>query len=298
MSQTTPPATALRTLPVGRTTREVWRRVFGGLGLVFKAAAFPFLLSMTLVLVSFAVGPAGWLAWPLMVLGFLPYTIFGVAWHRYTLLGPARGAVPLVPEWRRRHWRFFGYLIAVTMFLYGAWIAILILGSGLLGLGTPGAPQATGFLAAAVGLIVGLPYLMMRLSFVFPAAAVDETYGLGHSWAHTRGQGFRLLAALVLSAFPMLVLLGVFGMLLGEFVLADLSPPMSPGAESVEVTPEEVAARLREPDLTLVLLVQLPAAAINYVLMALMVSVVSIAFRVCTGWVPDSSGPSLRWDHR
>lgn len=293
MSQVTPPAAALRTLPVGRTVREAWRRVFGGLGLVFKAAAVPFLLSMTLLVVSFSVEPARWLAWSLMVLGFLPYTLFGVAWHRYTLLGPARGAVPLVPAWHRRHWRFFGYLIAVTLIFYFAWIAImvLVLGTGLLGLGTEGAPQAIGFLATAIGLFVGLFYLMVRVSFVFPAAAVDETYGLGHSWAHTRGQGFRLLAALVLSSLPMLVLLVLVAVQFGEFLAADSSAPVSSGADPVELTPEDLAARLPEPDPTLVLLIQFPIAVINYVLMAVTVSVVSIAFRVCTGWVPAGGVP-------
>jgi hypothetical protein len=31
--------------------------------------------------------------------------------------------------------------------------------------------------------------------------------------------------------------------------------------------------------------------ALNYLLMALMVSVISIAFRTCTGWVPTLGGP-------
>ena len=291
MNQSTPPSAALRKLPIGRTTREAWHRVFGSLGLLFKAAALPFALSMTLLLVSFAVGPSGWIAWPLMMLGFLPYTLFGVAWHRYTLLGPARGAFPLVPVWHRRHWRFLGYLITVALILYGAWIAIMFLGAGLLGIGTPDAPKATAILAAAIGLLVALPYLTMRLSFVFPAAAVDETYGLGHAWAHTRGQGFRLLAAFVLSALPVLVVLALTGMLLGELFLSDSSPAAGSGADLVEITPEDLAARLREPGLTLVILIQITAAVVNYVLMALMVSVTSIAFRVCTGWVPDNSGP-------
>ena len=291
MNQSTPPSAALRKLPIGRITREAWHRVFSSLGLVFKAAALPFALSMTLLLVSFAVGPASWIAWPLTMLGFLPYTLFGVAWHRYTLLGPARGAFPLVPLWHRRHWRFLGYLIMVTLILYGAWIAIVFLGAGLLGIGTPGASKATALLAAAVGLLVALPYLMMRLSFVFPAAAVDETYGLGHAWTHTRGQGFRLLAAFVLSALPVLVVLALAGMLLGELFLSDLRPPADSGADPVEITPEDLAARPREPGLALVFLFQIAAAVVNYVLMALLVSVTSIAFRVCTGWVPDSSGP-------
>ena len=38
------------------------------------------------------------------------------------------------------------------------------------------------------------------------------------------------------------------------------------------------------------LLIQAVTAAVNYVLMALMVSVISIAFRICTGWVPAVGG--------
>ena len=36
------------------------------------------------------------------------------------------------------------------------------------------------------------------------AIAMDEPYGLKESWLHTKGQGFRLLGTLILTAMPVI----------------------------------------------------------------------------------------------
>ncbi len=284
MSQTTPPPAALRKLPVLETVLEAYGRVFGNLALVARAALFPFVLSLVLVAVSFGVAESPLLASLAVILGFLPYTIFGVAWHRVTLLGPVAGMPPLVPALGLRHWRFLGYLVAVTVIGYGV---VAIVFSLALAVFRPAAMEMT--LLWGIALVVGvliLVYVMMRLSFVFPAVAVDEAYRLKHSWTHTKGQGFRLLGAVIVTAIPMLVLLWPVSWLFGKFLFTESAAPMDQGG----APPETQMEAFIEENLVAIFVSLVTISTLNYLLMALLVSVVSIAFRTCTGWVPTMGG--------
>jgi len=285
MSQSTPPPSAVRSLPVLATVGEAYGRVFLHLGLVAKAGALPFALSVLLTGLGLSAMHSP-LAGVLVALASLvPYTLFGVSWHRATLLGATAAPVPLLPGWKQRHWRFLGYLAAVILIVYGLILVLSLAGGMLLSIGraeTGPGPAAQIALMAAVAVIIF--YVLLRLSFVFPAVAVDEAYGLRHSWTHTRGQGLRLLGAMILTVVP-LVLLGwakavaVDGALLGglEIETGDAMP-----------TPEEVAAWVRD-NVAPLMVSQLINAAIGYVGMALTLSVASIAFRICTGWVPPAT---------
>ncbi len=281
MSQTTPPTAALRKLAVLQTLSEAYGRVLANLPLLARAALAPFLLSLALVAASLGAAESLPLTTLIVALGFVPYTIFGIAWHRVTLLGPTAGAAPLVPAWRPRHWRFLGYLAAVTLIGYGVTVMVFSIAFSVVQPAVqPGAevtPRALSVVLVAGALI--LAYVMMRLSFVFPAVAVDEAYRLKHSWTHTKGQGLRLLGALILTAIPILTLVGVVSALFGDFPFAD---PAAPEAGMEAVIAENPVAIFVSPVVMMVL---------NYLLMALMVSVISIAFRTCTGWVPALAGP-------
>ena len=105
MTDVTPPREALRKLPVIETAKEAYARVFGNLHLLLWAALMPFCLSVALILLGLTVPVVSVLAVGTVLLGVLPYTIFGVAWHRLTLLGPVAGAPPRLPVWAARHWR-------------------------------------------------------------------------------------------------------------------------------------------------------------------------------------------------
>ncbi len=274
MSQTTPPPAALRKLAVLQTLSEAYGHVLTNLPLLARAALVPFLLSLALVAASFGAAESLPLTTLIVVLGFVPYTIFGIAWHRVTLLGPAAGAPPLVPAWRQRHWRFLGYLAAITLIGYGVTVMVFSIAFTVVHPDAEIRPRAWSFVLVTGAFI--LAYVMMRLSFVFPAVAVDEAYRLKHSWTHTKGQGLRLLGALLLTAIPILALVWVVGALFGDFLFA------APEAETEAVIAENSFA---------VFVSQMVLVALNYVLMALVVSVISIAFRTCTGWVPALAGP-------
>ena len=282
MSDATPPREALRNLPVINTAKEAYARVFGNPRLLARASLAPFCLSLALIALSFTVPLVSALGFLVAILGLLPYTFFGVAWHRLTLLGPVAGAPALMPAWAPRHWRFLGYLLA-TMLIGSAATAVAF-SIGLMAM----RPEA-GSLPAAAGLMplagfVIVAYVMIRLSFVFPAVAVDESYRLRHAWTHTKGQGLRLLAATVIAAVPMVALVWGVNEILGALLFAG----QAPGQDGLPAVAQMAA--FVEANLGALLLIQAVTAAINYVLMALMVSVISVAFRICTGWVPAGSG--------
>ena len=282
MSDATPPREALRKLPVIETAKEAYARVFGNPRLLARASLAPFCLSLALFALSFTVPLVSALGFLVAILGLLPYTFFGVAWHRLTLLGPVAGAPSLMPAWAPRHWRFLGYLLA-TMLIGSAATAVAF-SIGLMAM----RPEA-GSLPAAAGLMplagfVIVAYVMIRLSFVFPAVAVDESYRLRHAWTHTKGQGLRLLGATVIAAVPMVALVWGVNEILGALLFAG----QAPGQDGLPAVAQMAA--FVEANLGALLLIQAVTAAINYVLMALMVSVISIAFRTCTGWVPAAGG--------
>ncbi len=289
MSQTTPPPLALRKLPIGATFAEAYSLVFARLGPLVKAAAIPYLISTVLAVLSFRAQSNWALTMLVAIMGFVPYTIFGVSWHRLTLLGPSAGAPSMTPAWKRRHWRLLGYALAVTLIGYGFVLVIVL--SGVL-LAMPLGASAELFLALAIvfgGLVVFF-YMLMRLSFVFPAVAVDETYRLAHAWTHTRGQGFRLIGLMILTTVPMIVAYWVLGGILGFVFLGDLTMATVTEGAAPEAMMQDFAAENAAP----LIVFQLFMAAVGYLLTALLVSAISIAFRSCTGWVPAPAGAVIQ----
>ncbi len=288
MSDATPPQEALRKLPVIETAKEAYARVFGNPRLLVRASLLPFCLSLALIVLGLTVPVASSLGILFAILGLLPYTIFGVAWHRLTLLGPVAGAPPLLSGWSRRHWRFLGYLLAVS--LIGASATAMVFSLGLMAVRPESGnlPAVAGLMPLAGFAIVA--YVMIRLSFLFPAVSVDESYRLRHAWTHTKGQGLRLLGATVIAAVPMIALVWGVDEVLGALLFADPAP----GQDGLPAMAQMQA--FIDANLGALLLLQTVTTAINYVLMALMVSVISIAFRICTGWVPAGSGAVVTWD--
>lgn len=282
MSQVTPPPAAVRKIAVIATVHAAYSTVFGNVAQVVKAALLPLALALAISMVALTMGQQRVLEVLLAILSFVPYTIFGVAWHRYSLLGPDRAPPSALPAWRGRHWRFFGYAVAMQIIVQ--LIAVMAVPFVQAMGGGPQQLTAGSAVAMLAVLLIALsvPYVLVRLSFVFPAAAVDERYGLQHAWTHTKGQGLRLIAALLLAAVPIMLCTGVISTTAGGWLLRDLS--------SIEGE-QAVYAYIME-NLGSILLLQAVIVALNFLLMAVLISVVSIAFRDATGWVPaDEAGP-------
>jgi hypothetical protein len=283
MSQTSPPPAAIRKLPVVQTMFEAYGRVFGNPELLARAAAFPFCLSFFLVALAVLGRAQPVMAGLIAILGLAPYTIFGVTWHRVTLLGPQAGRPPLVVPWERRHWRFLGYLIAVTLISNG--MAVTIMSVAVIFAPQSAADQSLFALSMVAAIAFIMAYVAVRFCFVFPAVSVDEEYRLAHAWRHTKGQGLRLLAALLLTALPFVLLIWMVGLFFDTLLF-----PADPGAMGTAEVPGA------EPPVSapLLALSQIVIVALNYVLMALMLSAISISFRDCTGWVPGVGGAVIR----
>jgi hypothetical protein len=269
-----PPPGAIQNLPVLETAGDAYRSVFGQLPNLARIALLPFMLTTVLMVPALTVGDNALLAALLNLLQLVPYTLFGVSWHRLVLLGPQAAGTAVFPGWQPRHWRFYGYALIITVLNLA-----LIHGVGLV---TGGAPlDASGeidsqelmkfSLAFLAGLLI-LTYVVLRLSFVFPAVAVDEAYRLGHAWRHSRGQGLRLIAAMFVTLGPALLA----GWMVIGMVVAVLSGGTPPGPLTGA-------------------LAYLLMSALGYVVLALSLSVISTAFRTCTGWIPGPpAGPPAR----
>src|SRR5690606_6993638 len=158
-----------------------------------------------------------------------------------------------------------------------------------------GLPAVPGEFGARVGLVMlltslGMIYVVARFGFIFPAVAVEEAYSLRHAWQHTAGQGLRLTAPPLPAGFPLALAQLLLATLLFEGVLGiSLSEMMGPvGPETGDAAPPVPEGPA--PSLAALLFVNALAALFNFVCFAVLFSLLSLAFRTCTGWVPAVSG--------
>lgn len=278
-----PPETAVQTLPVLGSIKETHTAVFGQPTLFVKAVALPLLLSIVLSLIWDLLSDVESIVLDVSIfyIDLIPYAFFGVAWHRLTLLGPGEGRPPLLPRPSLRHVIFFVFAAIVTSIYHLPLRAIETAVERGLTLNTPDTDAfLTSVLSVGVVLILlvfylGIPYLMFRLSFVFPAAAVDERYRLRHSWRHTRDQGLRLLLLGGAVGTPVYILVLLISVHL-DAVFGIYDPTRELSFASID--------GVFYAGVTYVLL-----PALNYLPIALVVAAISLAFRVCTGWVPAGS---------
>jgi len=283
MTDSTPPSAAVKLLPVIETILEAYRIVLCQPKLLFRAIIFPYTLSVAIWLIWYVI--PFWEHWSLIALsyctGLLPYTFFGVAWHRLTLLGHDEGEPPLIPALKRRHLLFFVFSLVVTsIYVLPIWAVMPPEEGSTMSSRETGEfifwiSMVSFLLLITIGTYVLFPYFMVRLSFVFPAVSVDENYRLRHSWRHTRKQGFRLLFLVLAAGLPATLL--ILGLRYGLDAVYDLLPK------------SEGLARYSPRYLVITFLSFLVLPVLSYVPVALLVSAVSLAFRDCTGWVPSET---------
>jgi len=277
-SQNQPPPQAVANLPVIDTLTKAFAATYGRPGLLLRAATGGLLLLAATAAVSLALPPNPFTLMLMVIAPFAAYTHFGVNWYRIMLLGP-EGLVRPTLRWDRRHWRFLGYGLALT--------GVLLVINILLSLALPFAGPV---------ITICLLYLAARCSFLFPTISVEEPYSLALSWQHTKGQGLRLTAALLIAGLPLLlavVLLsnqlfaGFFGVSLFEFVALtasgaaptnDTLSPLGGGGEMPHISPLPLLS------------FKIISEALCMAALAPLFSIIAIAFRTCTGWVPAGPG--------
>lgn len=111
-----------------------------------------------------------------LLLNFLPVSLFAVAWTRLLLLGPA--AEPgLLHRWSRRELGYFGRLLPLVVVTAG----IVMLPTGLFGTG-----MAIDGLLTTASVVVAL-LVFVRGMLVLPAAALEVRFGFADAIRATRG---------------------------------------------------------------------------------------------------------------
>jgi hypothetical protein len=276
--QNQPPSGAVANLPVFETLGAAFVAVAGQPVLLLRAMAGGLMLLAVAAIIFIA------LPNPLtgMLAVFAPlaaYSHFGVNWYRIMLLGPS-GLVRPALRWDRRHWTFFGYGLALGSTLLVIYLTVTALVPVL-----PGAVVA-----------VALWYLAARCCFLFPTLAVQEPYSFALAWQHTKGQGLRLTAALLMAAIPLYLMVSLIVSLvvfatMGEAFTALVELQQNGGfdPESTEAADAFRAAVEAIPPVTLIS-VKMIFEALTMVVLAVLFGIVALAFRICTGWVPDGGG--------
>jgi len=190
---------------------------FGRLRLFFHLVTIPWIVSVAIRLVGAALAPDSLIAVLVeKALDVVPTVMFMVAWQRVVLLGPSRvGRLPGL-GWSPREWAYLVHLIkvaGVTFVLIGA--LVLTVGSLDPAALTPGAPldpEATRQQAMApplaAGFIVSM-LLALRVSYGLAATAVDVPFSPRLSWAHSRGNAWTVIAALLIWVASIIGSLGV-----------------------------------------------------------------------------------------
>ncbi len=272
-----PPPQAVQDLPIGDTVKAAYGSVLSGFPGLVRVALVPLAMSILLYGLQLALRGSTVVAILVELLLLVPYTLFAVSWHRTVLLGQAAPPMPMAPVWQSRHWRFLGYTLIVTAISYGF---TLLYGPFVAPIVTDGSAPSPWLGLLLMFMLLFGTYVVLRLSFVFPAVAVDESYRFADSWRHTKGQGLRLMAAMFLALLPAMA--GI--MIILQFLLNVMGPLSGP---ATSMDPGADGSFTMGPTAQLIDLV------LRYLLIALSLGVISTAFKTCTGWVPDLPGPPL-----
>jgi hypothetical protein len=243
-----PPQPVPRRLPVGATAAAAWRLVWQSRDDLLRIAAVPLLISFCLSLATQAWRSPTAL-FLVVLLDWLPLTLFAVAWLRFLLHRDNAGARRLAARWSPRETKFLSRLVLINV---GTGLAALLVTSLIavaLGIRLDGSGSSILLVFVAAGIAAA--YLTLRLSLTLPAAAVDLAYGFRDSWRDTAACGVPLLLAMMLANLPAVAVL-----LLQSTPLADALP------------------------YTLLLMTD----GLAYVVFAASMTVLALAFRACTGF--------------
>lgn len=174
---------------------EVWKTLVGAFGYVVeykkplsKSLVVPLLI---MVMIGYFEPDAKSFDWALFFLitaaEILLYTIIAITTHRIILLGPSS-----VPEWGM--YKFTGR--ELSFIIYSLGIGILMIPAGILSL-----IPMIGYPVA----LLGIAYILGRLSLIFPAIATDRLWTLSKSWQASKNN--QLLMMVVAFIFPAILTL-------------------------------------------------------------------------------------------
>ncbi len=195
MSYSSPPEP--RRLDVADETVGAYRAVFDNAQLVIEMALLPFAIVLATELVALILPGDGifgrLLAALVGAMGMLLFgTIFVVRWHRFVLLGEsvADGLIP--PGWST--------FLVTSLKLAG----VIVVGWIVLGFVALLPPHILTMPLTAIGGIA-LTLGLMRVSLIFPAAAIERPIGFLSASNLIAGNFWRLFVCLVMCYLPFVV---------------------------------------------------------------------------------------------
>jgi hypothetical protein len=194
-SDATDRSTGLSRLTAPGLIAESWSFLKGHLSSLVRAAAFPLALSLFIRVVSLATLSADSseeiVDSARSLLAVLPWTFFGVTWHRLILSGePASVSV----EWSSRHTRFALFLLV--------WRAPY----HIVSVPEQGSDFADLLLSFFIIAMIVLSYVQARFALFLPAAAIAQPISPRDAWSRSKGYGGAIFWAGVLSVLFGLVL--------------------------------------------------------------------------------------------
>lgn len=187
---------------------RAYRTVFELARLVGEMALLPYLITLAADLVA-QLMPAGGvghiLAALIQAIGFLIFgSVFIVRWHRFVLLGESVGAAFIPPGWT-------DFLVAELKLG-----AIVVAGWAVLALLAVLPPFFLTLPLSGLGG-VALTLFALRVSLMFPAAAIERPIGLRTAWDWIEGNFWRFFACAFAAYFPFVIAQMVIGAVGGLF---------------------------------------------------------------------------------
>jgi hypothetical protein len=201
----------------------------------------------------------------------IPQTLFSVAWYQFYLAGPTRAAPRWIPSWTSRYWRFLGYTLAFNV-LYAATGVPLWYWEN---------PIVLGIVLAVLVLVL---YVTTRLSLIFPAISIGQSYGFGRSWRLTIGNGWRILLACMLPTLLMII----WAFLVGFTAFYCLDAVLESGVDATDFGDADTSIGW-----AFVIVQALIWQSMGYVVLGVCVVVTSIAYRFCTALPQPATGPGV-----
>jgi len=246
MSESRPPPAAVAPLPLWPTLAACGRLLLHHAPALATAVGLPLLLNMATDFAVFPLEPP-FSGIVKIAIYNLVWVLFAVTWVRLLLLDD-RGGLRFFPNLRQQHARVAGYALLLTLLDLPLPLLLHAQEGGAVG-------EFPGPIYWIAYLVLG--FIKLRLAFVYAAAAVGEAYGPGLAWRHSGGSAGTFFAAALIGVF-----LPVIGL---TWVFCNL--------------PEDATQ-------STLLALWLLWHALGWLLEAFYLTLVVVAFRTCTGWVP------------
>jgi len=206
---TSPPSAGAARIDIADEIGRAYRAVIDNVRLVVEMAVIPLLIVLAAELVALFLrggGIAGQALGALVeMVGFLVFgAVYVVRWHRYVLLGDRVSGGFIPPGWAP----FFVAGLKVGGLVVLGWVVLVVIAV---------VPPHLVTMPLTVAGGIALTLAAMRVSLIFPAAAIERPVGLSTAWDWIVGNFWRLFVCLVVCYLPFVVVEVIVNAIAGVF---------------------------------------------------------------------------------